>query len=351
MMLRGNDTKILRAGSGEVLRCDFIYNSGLYTYREIDYLIKVLNYIPVTSASEFVNINSASINLMGLGSSWEGDYTTGANKRYIQLNDIDLSTNTNFTTNTFTGIYDGNLLNIDNVTLSSTPTLFNLTGASGDRTLRNIKINGTVTTNAANLGLLAGIVNAGYLIEDCEASGTVTTSSTLNQTGGMVTRNNGTMKRCVSHVDVTKSSGLYIGSLAGYNNGLMQNCYATGSVSGGSDVGGLVGRVFSSGIIINCYSIGAVSGTNTGGLVGTDGGGTVTNSYYDSTASGQSDTGKGVAKTTTEMQNGTIPDSTIYVNWARSIWNENESNEYPSLKTTFIKSLQNIIPKPFNYQP
>jgi hypothetical protein len=69
--------------------------------------------------------------------------------------------------------------------------------------------------------------------------------------------------------------------------------------------------------------------------------GTITNSYYDSTTSGQSDIGKGTPKTTTEMQQGQINDPTIYVNWLKNIWGSGLNTEYPSL-APFIKGLQYI---------
>jgi len=58
--------------------------------------------------------------------------------------------------------------------------------------------------------------------------------------------------------------------------------------------------------VVNCYSVGIINSnrlTTKGGLIGTY---TsilpVLNSYYDSEISGQSDTGKGEPKTTTELK-------------------------------------------------
>jgi hypothetical protein len=108
------------------------------------------------------------------------------------------------------------------------------------------------------------------------------------------------------------------GGLAGCcQKGTIQNCYARGSVtvtpvSGqlNQRIGGLAGCNIMRGEIVNSYSTGAVSAigcTLIGGLLGNRefGGnaGVVTNSFYDTTTSGQSDNdGRGVPKTTSEMQ-------------------------------------------------
>ena len=132
-------------------------------------------------------------------------------------------------------------------------------------------------------------------------------------------------------IDVNMTGRDYVGGLAGIGTGSndnISNCYTTGSMTGRSDVGGLVG--LAGGLISNSYSRGIVTATasvagglvgsnsaasisnsystglitspsGAGGLIGTNSG-TVSNSYYDSETSGQSDTGKGVPKTTSQMK-------------------------------------------------
>ena len=78
-----------------------------------------------------------------------------------------------------------------------------------------------------------------------------------------------------------------------------------------------------------------------GGLVGTISGGTITDSFYDTTTSGQSDTGKGTGKTTAEMKTlATFTDTAttgLSTSWDfDTIWNiDNTStinNGYPYLR-------------------
>jgi hypothetical protein len=87
--------------------------------------------------------------------------------------------------------------------------------------------------------------------------------------------------------------------------------------------------------MLNSYSTGSVvsSNSNRGGLVGrTNGTHTITDSFYNATTSGQSDTGKGTGKTTAEMKT-----KATFTNWDfNSIWNIDTSGTindgYPYLR-------------------
>jgi len=86
-------------------------------------------------------------------------------------------------------------------------------------------------------------------------------------------------------------------------NGYIDDCYSQCNVSG-AYIGGLVGELSSSAYINKSYSTGSVSGTGlVGGLVGSISTSVVNASFYDTTTSGQSDTGKGTPKTTEQMRN------------------------------------------------
>ena len=115
------------------------------------------------------------------------------------------------------------------------------------------------------------------------------------------------MDQCYATGNVNGGGGDYIGGFGGYMTvKYLVDCYATGDVTGGSGssyVGGF-GGMFSNAntYMYQCYSIGYVTGTsNLGGLLGGLSYATVYRSYYDSTTSGRSDTGKGIPKTTTQM--------------------------------------------------
>ena len=95
----------------------------------------------------------------------------------------------------------------------------------------------------------------------------------------------------------------YTGGLVGYNGGgSISNSYAANPyVEGYYYVGGLVGANYNS--VTNSYATGSVSGASeVGGLVGYNSGGSVDNSFWDTTTSGQSSSAGGTGMTTAQMQ-------------------------------------------------
>ncbi|MHB1398845.1 MAG: GLUG motif-containing protein [Trichloromonadaceae bacterium] len=188
----------------------------------------------------------------------------------------------------------------------------------------------------SDLGGLIGNVQNGSSIVDCAAYGSISDHSVSSlRTGGLLgTLWDSNLERSFAAGDVVGRDN--VGGLVGYNgrssisnafatgnvtptaNGItnygglvgssdsgstITNTYATGNVTGIDMVGGLIGRQTSDSSVTNSYAAGRVVGTtsNVGGLIGINYAGGVTSSYYDSTASGQSDTGKGEPKTTAEL--------------------------------------------------
>ncbi len=189
----------------------------------------------------------------------------------------------------------------------------------------NVTVSGKVM---AGLDGVAGGVCGAFagIMFNVHASGTVTgtgnNGSTQNWAGGLVgLLDGGTIAASSSSAKVTGAQGWAVGGLAGQNqatisasfatgvvstgdNGLagglvgnntgtsIVNCYATGFVGGGvsSTVGGLVGK--NNGAVSDSYSSGAVasgSGNAVGGFIGNDvGASDLTNTYFDTTTSGQS---------------------------------------------------------------
>lgn len=109
---------------------------------------------------------------------------------------------------------------------------------------------------------------------------------TLNAVGGLVgASTGGTVSESYStaHISVTApiSIGNYVGGLVGRNNGTVKNTYYAGNVSLGESlighVAGLVGN--NAGTIENSYTVGLVGGKLTAGIAGINTG-TITNCYY-----------------------------------------------------------------------
>lgn len=181
------------------------------------------------------------------------------------------------------------------------------------------------------------------IIENCSVSGNVKMNIKVNGSnhvyvGGIIGKNSDTIQN--STVDITlnvsdtyKSAWLYLGGITGENygtssksavidkcnafinmscsgssyrstggiscrttNSKIANSYVIGILSGGNVGGGMCGIAYS-GIISNCYA--SVSGTILGVASQFA---TVTNSYYDKTVSGNTDTGYGEPKSTSAMK-------------------------------------------------
>ena len=281
--------------------------------------------------------------------------------------DINLSDYTNWVPiPTYTATFQGNGHTISNLTITSNTSddagLFGLLSSTGS-ILRVGVTDASVTGSRGSsqeLGILAGESHG--VIRSSYTTGTVTQSigGNYHRTGGLVghQNNGGSIIASYSTATVTGSpSGnsifLYTGGLVGMNGeagntatGTIRSSYASGAVSaaGGGRIGGLVGFHFR-GSISSSYAYGSVSttgsSTSLGGLIG---GNTPaasdTASYYDSDTSGRNDTGKGVPKTTAQLQEPTGYTG-IYANWNIDLdgvtgtddpWDFGAANQYPVLK-------------------
>lgn len=248
----------------------------------------------------------------------------------------------------FYGNIDGNGFKIMNLTMdrdSNNVGLFGITqgGVISNMILDNVNVTGQRSDQTSSgigslVGSNGGIIRNSYVTGTGGVigkglsstvgglagfnSGTILNSHTtvnvtgLQQVGGLVGQNDGPISQSYATGAVL---GQYdaihgrVGGLVGINNQSITNSYAAGNVTGsGPDVGGLVGMNsgYWGGRIINSYSTGTVVGgaglsSSTGGLVGGNyaaGEPVITNSFYNATTSGQSDTDRGDGKTTADMQ-------------------------------------------------
>jgi len=175
-------------------------------------------------------------------------------------------------------------------------------GTNSNSTVSNSYAAGSVS-GFNNVGGLVGFNNFGT-VTDSYATGSVSGSSSY--IGGLVGYNAGPISDSYATGGVSVgSSSDFIGGLVGYNAGSISNSYATGGVSAGSGsdfIGGLVGLNTPFGTVTNAYSMGSVSGTaDVGGLMGRNDG-SVSNSFWDATTSGQSSSAGGTGMTTAQMQ-------------------------------------------------
>jgi filamentous hemagglutinin family protein len=168
---------------------------------------------------------------------------------------------------------------------------------------------GGPVTNSYATGAVSGVEGIGGLVgysngEISTSYATGNATATAGSVGGLVGYNVGSIS--ISFATGTVTGGLQAGGLVGNNSNsstsTIANSYATGSVSGAGYVGGLVGS--NSGLVDKSYSSGSVSApSNVGGLVGAAAsGGTVTNSFWDTTTSGQTASAGGVGLSTAQLR-------------------------------------------------
>lgn len=201
-------------------------------------------------------------------------------------------------------------------------------------TIRGLRIN----KNSSNQGLF-GIVGSRGSISNVALTEASITAGIAGYVGVLAGFNDGTIQNSFATGSIV-SQGSSIGGIAGYSSGTILNTYANVSVSGASWIGGLVGDFEAplptvqnppGSLIWRSYAAGHVTGTTApGGLVGrTIGIVSVSESYYDKTTSGQSDTGKGVGLMSANMKL-----AATYTGWdLQNLWIVDAyNNGYPRLR-------------------
>ena len=215
-----------------------------------------------------------------------------------------------------TGINSGTITNCaitTDVTISETH-YANVGGVCGEnagkieKTIANNNLNITKSHNCSHMGGISGYDNNDSYIYTCKSIGQL--NSDNGYSGGISGISNG--KIDFSYF-IGTLSGYYIGGIAIGNNVNIDSCYSA-STGGTYDM--------NSGIGCNSDSV-------------------VTNSYYDQTTSGATDTGYGLPKSTLAMKM-----KRTYINWDfDTIWgiDENINNGYPYLLCEYTPIEHQII--------
>jgi len=154
--------------------------------------------------------------------------------------------------------------------------------------------------NSFATGAINGNASVGGLVGDTGPKSTITASFATGavlgsgSAGGLVGNNTGAISNsyATGNVGINTGTGSIVGGLVGTNrltSGSISNSYATGNVSGYRTTGGVTGS--NTATINNVYSTGTVTVGDTtynrsGGVVGDNSAGTLTNGYYNTTANG-----------------------------------------------------------------
>ncbi len=174
----------------------------------------------------------------------------------------------------FEGTYKGKGHTISGLTINR-PTE-NYIGLFGDTRNASIDSLNLVDLNFIGLNFVGGLVgNISFSdISYIYTSGTITVDRDNDNStaGGIAGSSTGDQQNLVSSVHIT-ANGNDVGGIFGeYSFGVLTDSYATGDISGGLDVGGLIGNFQFTGsgeALHRVYATGDVSGnTNVGGLIG-----------------------------------------------------------------------------------
>ncbi|GLB58682.1 GLUG motif-containing protein [Cytobacillus sp. NCCP-133] len=255
---------------------------------------------------------------------------------FTQTNNINMSGLTyNTPTVDFSGVYDGGNYLIENLNIKTNGSHTGLFRELIDRgKVINVRLNNFLIENGSGyVGSICGYSTQNTSIENCMASGSITTSGTVYSVGGICGSMSYTsiVERCFTDININTTANIVggiIGNLTG--DAKVNNSYSTGTIKAGSEVGGLVGRAGYNtykGYIYNCYSkvLLTSSGSYTGGLIGKNNNGVITSSFWDKTVSTKTTSAGGTGKTTEEMKQ-----QSTYVGWDfAAIW---IMVDYPELR-------------------
>ncbi len=178
--------------------------------------------------------------------------------------------NVAFPADAFAGTFDGNGHMISG--LSGSNGLF---GFVNGATIRNLKVEGTISSDSANVGGIVGKTQTGTKIENCSFSGNVTSAYTGTKgatagVGGIVGKVNAgtlTVTNCANHATVTATNGCPGGIVgyAGSNKITISNCYNDGTISGQWYPSGICAQnTKDTSTIQECFNSGSISNTKDG---------------------------------------------------------------------------------------
>ena len=262
---------------------------------------------------------------------------------------------------TWNGVFDGNHKTISDLAIDRATTnhvgLFGVVGQRGR--IANIALSDATIVGRDGVGILAGMV--GGAVSNSNALGSVRGRDKVGglvgemlmgaalinshahanivavaQVGGLIGRNSGRISVCYAAGNVV-ATGDDSGGFVGHNfGGFISNSYALANVRGSNHVGGFIGRHQTRyGGVMHSYAVGNVhpSGSQRGGFGAINQRGQFTANYWNKETSGSPVSIAGShGFTTTEMQSPMLPTHTIYVGWSSDIWDFGTSQQYPKIK-------------------
>ncbi len=234
-----------------------------------------------------------------------GSYTMSGKTFYL-ANDIDLNgaeftpiANVSYPGDGFAGTFDGNYYTIKGLYVNGTTMYKGLFGILNGGTIKNVVVEGTVTSTNNYVGGIVGKIVSGS-VENCGFKGTVESTKKSAYVGGIAgycgngNTQKGTIKGCVNEANINASTNGYAGGITAYAKfSTIENCYNTGKINGAAKSGGIVGQAMNGTPITNCYNVGELSGSATAAdICDFFGGSEISNSFYAKNAIKSGGTGK-----------------------------------------------------------
>lgn len=214
----------------------------------------------------------------------------------ILVNNIDLNnlawTPIGSSSNPYTGTFDGNGREIQNLKVDSAADNTGLFGYLSGATIKNVTVRGEVASTASKTGGLFGYAGSSTVM-NCINHAAIKGGTTYNGgIGGMAENTN--ISNCTNYGSIT--SGVYEngGILGQLNGGTVEQCFNNGTISVADHAGGIVGWI-DSGTVKNCGNTAAVSNTYdyytyVGGIAG-ECRGTIQNCFNTGEITGSAGTG------------------------------------------------------------
>lgn len=171
-----------------------------------------------------------------------------------------------YITEAYAGTFDGDNHTISGLSINSSKANQGLFGAINGATVKNLKVDGNVTSSNNYIGGIIGKIQKGSVI-NCSFSGTVITTKSKGYAGGIIGGTNGStaanatiLENCANSGSITGETKGTVGGIIGYAQfASIKNCYNTGTITGATRSGGIAGQLQKNASASNCYNIGTAT--------------------------------------------------------------------------------------------
>jgi hypothetical protein len=240
--------------------------------------------------------------------------------------------------NSFQGTFNGQHHTVKNLFINRTTANVGFFGNAGNSNISNLALTDINVTGAnATGGILGSNSTVNCIVHNCYVTGNIAggwyTGGIAGTSGDIIASNGCAITMCYSTANIT--GGWFTGGIVGVGRTSVSNCWSGGTVSNGynSYCAGISAITDSYGSINNCYSIAVVTSTKLdnsqpSGICSYAPGGTGSNNFWDSQATGVTSSLLGIAKTTSEMKQ-----QSTYSGWDFvDVWQIQENVTYPLLR-------------------